>query len=107
LVFVAVTLVGGTGCIGAYLVAPVCIVYVGSNCAASGAGGFASPAFAVLSCVGGPAVPLILASAGLMFAGKTAAPAAMPEYEKRSEYVMSWPPVLPTATIFKKLQEGT
>lgn len=54
-VLVAVTVFGGIGCMGAYLVGPVCIVYVTSYSSA------ALPALAtaslVVSSVAGPVVP--------------------------------------------------
>jgi hypothetical protein len=66
LVFVAVTFVGGTGCMGAYLVGPVCIVYSTSKSPASGAAATALAgltAATVLSTALGPLVPSIVARA--------------------------------------------
>lgn len=55
--FFAVILVRGTGCIGAYLVAPVCIVYSTSN-ASSATLEASAASFTVVSTADGPDVPV-------------------------------------------------
>jgi len=89
---------------GAYRVGPVCIVYGWSYMLASGAAasaGFA-PAFTTLLTVAGPEVP-VMPAAPCLTTGLNAP--VMPEYEKRGEYAINWPPSLPTPIIWRKLMQ--
>ena len=79
-VFVAVIFFGGTGCMGAYLVGPVCIVYAMSKSPDTGLAASAglSPAATVLSTFFGPSVPL-MSSRPVLSAGTAGQVPVMPE----------------------------
>ena len=71
-VFVAVIAVGGTGCIGAYFVKPVCRLY-GVPYTPASTVPVAPPAAALTTALtaGGPVVPVTVPSAVITAAGKT------------------------------------
>jgi hypothetical protein len=83
--FCFVILVGGMGCMGAYRVSPVCIVY---STPYSPSAGLTGPPSVVLSTRAGPSVPETVFRAVTMFAGKVP---VMPEREKRGEKFVTVP----------------
>lgn len=101
LVFVAVIAVGGTGCIGAYLVKPLCSLY-GVPHAPSAAVPDAPPAAActTLFTVAGPVVPDTVARAVVTAAEKVP---VMPVRVKRLEKLVTVPPAVAVLIIPRKL----
>jgi hypothetical protein len=102
-VLVAVIAVGGTGCIGAYLVKPVCSLYGVPYTPASavpvpaaGAAGASATAFTAA----GPEVPVTPALAVVTAAEKTP---VIPESVNRDEKLVTVPPAVAVEIIPKKL----
>lgn len=98
-VFVAVIAVGGTGCMGAYFVSPVCKLYGVPQAPAAGC---APPGAALLTpfTTAGPAVPVTSRFADWTAGEKVP---VMPVSVNRSEYVQIVPPAEATANMPKKL----
>jgi hypothetical protein len=100
-VFVAVIAVGGTGCIGAYFVKPVCSLYGVPHAPASVVPDAAPlAALATLLTVAGPAVPETLARAVVTAAEKVP---VMPVRVKRLEKFVTVPPAVAVEIIPRKL----
>jgi hypothetical protein len=102
LVFVAVIAVGGTGCIGAYLVKPSCSLYGVPHApsAAVPVPPAAAPAASTLLTVAGPEVPETAAREAVTAAEKVP---VMPVSVKRLEKLVTVPPAVAVEIIPRKL----
>ena len=95
--FFFVIFVGGTGCIGANRVKPVCIVYSTPYTLSAGFEGAALP---VLSILAGLSVPVTVFKPWTTASGNVP---VMPEREKRGEKFVTVPPFVAVDMILKKL----